>query len=60
MYIYTGMSQLIIMNWHIQAHDTPLIYACRAGHSDIVAMLISNGANPNATNRVRIIESFFF
>ena len=49
------------MNWLIiQALDTPLIYACRTGRSGIIAMLINNGANPNATNRVRITELLVF
>lgn len=37
----------------LQAEDTPLIYACCNGHSDVVILLINDGANPNATNRVR-------
>ena len=40
----------------IQVEDTPLIYACRAGHSDVVTVLINDGANPNATNRVSILN----
>lgn len=49
------------MNWLIiQAQDTPLIYTCRAGQSDIIAVLVNNGANPNATNLVGIIELLIF
>jgi hypothetical protein len=57
-YVATSVPELFVTNWLliIQAQDAPLKYACRAGHSDIIAVLVNNGANPNATNRVRIIE----
>ena len=53
--LYILVAQFASTFYCVQAEDTPLIYACHAGHSDIVAMLINDGADPNATNRVSII-----
>lgn len=44
----------------MQVEDTPLIYACRAGNSDVIAMLINDGADTNAKNRVSIIMHYCF
>ena len=36
----------------LQDHDTPLHYAAREGHTDVVQLLINKGADINAKNIV--------
>ena len=36
----------------LQNHETPLHYAAREGHTDVVQLLIDKGADINAKNKV--------
>ena len=43
---------LIPTCWYIQGRNTPLLFACLNGHSDVAQLLINKGAHVDVTDEV--------